>query len=329
LAYHNKELTRALRSIQSGHYYLPPDPRKFRVSSLPYCPLLHVIGKIENPDRKIPFESGHYFHMGHAAHQLWQTVARYKLPDNFIGDWQCTRQLHCAATTTAITATICNRVVNFCSFNQATKQACPHKLRNCSRYLNYKELEIEFHGMTGHTDMLIKQGKYYSLIDIKTTSDFLFLEPKKAISYGYYPSKKYLEQISVYCVMLERKYKIKIKDYTIAYVARNKALFVGRDNCRALRLFSNRLTDSIRKSRLKRMHIYQKQFTIANNWLEAAPVTRRKLTQNLFASRPCHRSKDYFEKMAHGFFTPCKHHTKGHCYNGKMKKILQKLENNV
>lgn len=329
MAYRNRELQKALGKIQSGHYFLPPDPRKFRVSSLPYCPILHVLDVVENPDRKIPFESGFYFHIGHAIHNIYQTVARHTLPDNFIGDWRCTRVLNTNPTKTSNTVQYCNRVAGFCSARKALKANCPHGHNDCHRYLTYQELQVAELDVTGHTDLLYRsRPKRYHLVDIKTTSSFLFESPKRAVSYGYYPSEKYIEQIQTYLVLLERQYKIRIVDYTIAYQGREKALAIGRDKNPALRLFSYKATNRMRRKILRNLKRYQRLFNIANVWLLAKATKRKRYTDKLYQARPCHRSKDYHEKMASRFMSnePCKYHVNQMCYNGKMLKTLQKLE---
>lgn len=324
----NRKIERALQTIQQGHYFLPYEKSRFRISQLPFCPLLFVIDSLENSERKISFESGFYFHIGHAIHTLWQTVARYQLPDQVIGDWQCTRTLNTKQTDYTNTVQQCNRVVHFCSFNQAAKYTCPHRFKNCQEFIKYKELELIRKNLTGHTDLLLRDQQGYHLIDFKTTSGFLFEAYKKALSYGYYPNPRYKLQLENYIILLEKKYKIKIVDYTVAYVSRDKALEVGRDKHPALRLFTYKTTNRIRRQARRNLQRYQRMFNIANNWLNAKH--RNELTKKLFTARPCHNHKQYHERMAAGFLSnaPCPHHTSGACYgDGKaMRKILRKLE---
>lgn len=342
MAYYNPILNKALAKIQQGHYYrelapahyavsyVPDNINKFRISALPFCPLLHVMAELDNPQRKIEFESGFYFKVGHAVHDLWQTVAKYSLPDKFIGDWRCGRVLTTVDKSHAAQLTVCNRVTHFSSFNAASNKVCPHQLKNCAPHLTYQELQMQELDLSGHTDFLLHyKGRHYGLVDFKTTSSFLFDKPKIAVNMGYYPSEKYINQIRNYLILLERKYNIIIDDYTIAYQAREKALQIGRNKNSAIRIFSYRATNKMRRQILRDLHRQQGMFNIAQKWLQAKD--RSKITTELYESRPCHRARDYVEKMKFGFFgkEQCPHHLSGACYKtgkGSMLRKLQKLE---
>lgn len=330
--YRNRDLERALKKIHQGYYILPPADRHFRVSSLPYCPLIHVINAVNNPERRVEFESGFYFHMGHAIHSLWQTTGQHVLPDNLVGDWRCQRVLKTSVKNNTEITHRCSTMAKFCTLNEAAANTpCPHGHKSCRDQLAYSELELAWRGMTGHTDFMYrwpKRKNSYSLVDIKTTGNFLFDAYKKAVEFGYYPSKKYIEQLETYCIILEHHYKIRIEDYSIAYQAREKATQIGRDKKTALRIFTFKLTDQIRRKRLKNMRRYRRGFDVANKWLAARGRARSKLTEQLYDIRPCHRHKDYHETMAWAFFDsrPCEYHAAQECYNGQMLRRLTKLE---
>ena len=328
---HN-ELKRALTKVQEGYFLAPPREPKFRASELPFCPLLHVIDKVghdSNEPEKIEFESGFYFNMGHAVHDLWQSTASIALPHGLIGDWECAKVFSHKANDNVTTIKRCNRVVHFCTHDQAVKYSCPHKRTDCKHLQKYKELELEELGLTGHTDFLYR-GKHnkYHLVDFKTTGTFLFDKPKIAVGHGYFPSEKYFEQLETYAVMLERKYEITIDTITIVYVARHRAVHAGEDKRRrAMHLFTVKLTNTTRRNRRKNIRRYTRSYKIARQWLDAKPRERRKLTNKLFDVRPCHTHKDYQEKMAWAFMskTPCEHHKSGACYNRDMLTTLKDL----
>jgi len=331
--FHHKPLFRELLKIQAGKIYIPPREPILRVSELPFCHLLHVIDKVAYDPKQyeaIDYEAGFYFNMGHAVHSLWQSAGTYNLSDSLIGNWQCTRILKQADDPTKVSQTItrCNRVVPFTTYNQAIKSRCPHKL-DCKSQQVYQELTIKRRNLTGHTDFLWRdrRGRFH-LVDFKTTGEFLFDNPKRAIGYGYYPSAKYFEQIEIYAVLLEQQYKITIDTVTIVYVSRNKAKHSERKYKRAMLPFSRRMTDRIRQRRVRGIKRYQQRYDLAKRWLEASTKQRHELTEDLFEARPCHRPLDYMNKMSSAFMSnsPCEFHKDGSCYNREMLFRLRKLE---
>jgi hypothetical protein len=329
---HN-ELKRALLKVQESHFLAPPREPKFRASELPFCPLLYVIDKAgHDPTKpeKIEYESGFYFNMGKAVHSLWQDTAAIALPHGLIGDWECTKVIK-EITERNITTTIrCNRVVHFCTHDQAVRYSCPHQRTDCKHLQRYRELALDQDGLSAHTDFLYRgKRNKYDLVDFKTTGTFLFEKPKIAIGHGYFPSIKYFEQISTYAVMLEKEYNIVISTLTIAYVARHRGVHAGEDQrTRALRLFTVKFTDRMRRNRKRNMRRYVKQYKVARRWLDTKPRQRHKITRELFDIRPCHSHKDYHNKMAWAFMskTPCEHHKSGACYNREMLSTLKELE---
>jgi hypothetical protein len=331
--FHHRALFRELLKIQAGKILIPSREPILRVSEVPFCQLIHVIDKVGfDPAQPEPidYEAGFYFNMGHAVHNLWQAAGTYNLSDSLIGDWQCTRILKQATDSTKITETVttCNRVVHFTTYNHAIKYQCPHRL-DCRHQQVYKELTIKKRNLTGHTDFLWrdKRGRYH-LVDFKTTGEFLFDNPKRAISYGYYPSPKYFIQIEIYAVLLEQQYDIKIDTVTIVYVSRNKAKHSERKYKRAMLPFSRHMTNSIRRRRSHDIKRYQRRYDLARNWLDASTKQRHQLTDKLFESRPCHRPLDYMNKMSPAFMSnaPCEFHKDGSCYNREMLHRLRKLE---
>lgn len=341
MPYRNRNVERAIAKIVAGDYphdrgpdryqitFHPNNLGRFRVSSLPYCPILHVEAELAEGHSRIPFESGFYFHAGHAVHHLYQAIAKHAIPNKFIGDWRCSRILQQNSRDNSDQLRLCNRVVPFTSFAKAAQAVCPHGKQNCGGFLEYQELQLNDLDVSGHTDFLLHQaGRHYSLIDFKTTGSFLFDKPKIAIKLGYYPSEKYLHQIENYAIMLERQYKIIIDDVTIAYQAREKATQIGRSKLPAQRLFTYRHSNKIRRRSVRNLRGYRQAYRVANKWLQAKD--RKSITPQLLAARPCHRALDYVNKMAWGFFSrePCPHHQAGACYGQRPKiaKIIRKLE---
>jgi hypothetical protein len=175
---------------------------QFRVSSLPFCPLLFAISqKNYSPDKPDPveFKSGFFFDQGHALHSLWQKTALNATPTEIIGDWRCNHVLSEKVKDNKVIATRCNRLVPFCSAKDMLKVKCPHNQPNCKLSQVYSELgsnEAITNDLNWHGDALFrerKNKKRYHVVDWKTTGLFLFDKPNHAIKMGYYPNKKYIE----------------------------------------------------------------------------------------------------------------------------------------
>jgi hypothetical protein len=314
-----------LLKIQQSKYPIPHREPKLRVSSLPFCPLLFVLDSQEISS-EVEFKSDFYFRLGTSIHELWQNAAAHVLPKSFIGDYACHKIIDEKTTDNSRTVTRCTRVVPFCSASHAKKQPCLHPDKvtreQCRASQHYQELEYQWHALTGHTDFLYKDkdGKYH-LIDFKTTGTFLFDKPDYAISKGYYPSPKYKVQLETYVTLIERKYKIKIASYTIAYVSRDRAIDEAKKP--ALKLFTQDMTDKIRKARRDVTLLYIRQHKIAVKWLSASKVDREKTVNKLWKARPCHSKIDYLNKMRDAFFDDCPQLEK--CLSGKLRKTFVKL----
>jgi hypothetical protein len=322
----NKFIYDTLMKVQSGVYPAPARPPQFRVSSLPFCPLLFALdSKKHNPDKpdEVEFKSGFYFKQGHALHSLWQETSSHMVPEEIIGDWQCNHILKQEDKGDKQTITRCNRLLPFCSAKEMLKVKCPHGKKDCEASQIYAELEFEWCGLAGHSDLLLREKKTgrYHVVDWKTTGLFLFDKPKIAMNMGYYPSKKYIEQIETYCVLLEWKFKIKIHSYTIAYISRDRAQHDPKNKKPALHLFSYQFTKPVRTHRIAKMKVYRSRFKIVQRVLDKPNKVGIK---KLYESRPCHTMAQYTANMKHGFFDGCDFAKDRSCFNNTMLKRLKK-----
>lgn len=289
-----------------------PSNRKyeFRISnSIPYCPLIEILHEQENDK----FDSSFYFKVGTAIHSLFQTFAPKALGKNLIGTFSCTRELERTEQDNTTTKTFCSFKKHFTTLDSTLKQGCPHNDPQCKKnpQFIYDEIEIDYKGLKGHTDMLLKINKKYYLIDFKTTSDFLF--ESRGLASGYYPSLKYWHQLETYACLLELQYKIVIDQYSILYVSRGKPAS-RKDNTHMW--FTRKLTDKIRKERKNYIDLSIKKHKIAKLYLN------KKINKNkLFKARACHKPSDHNNLMAHSFFDKkCPHWVSNACTAKKLLK---------
>ena len=200
-----------------------------------------------------------------------------------------------------ITFTQCNRVVNFTTMDAAKKQPCLHGFssKECAAAQRYQELQLTYGKLSGHTDLVFLLKGRYHLLDFKTTSNFLFDKPEIAKRYGY-PNKKYIEQQQNYVILLEKQYNIRIDSYTIVYISRERATHTKSKP--ALKLFTVKVTNKIRREQKAKLKLYQYQHKIAKKWLDKKSKT---YTNKLWSSRPCLTMKDYLVKMKPTFYSDC------------------------
>ena len=192
-------------------------------------------------------------------------------------------------------------------------------MSTCKGDFEYVELEILYDGLTGHVDLLFKIGDKYFLLDIKTTGLYLFDSPKKAVSQGYYPSKKYWHQVETYSVLVEKQYKIKIHQYAILYVSRDRTSSKRKGHM----FFVRKLTDEMRAARLKVIDNQVKNNALAVKYIKKP---NKALLERIWKNRPCQTRKDYDKLMAHKFYDKvCEFHKSDTCQSGKVMKTIEKL----
>lgn len=316
-------IQRKILAVQQSEYKESPRPPQFRVSSLPYCAILAIKETLEyDPDtpQVHPFSAGHYFKVGTAIHDNYQLTALTALPNELVGDFSCERVLETSESDNVITTKKCGRLVKFTTPNDLKNHPCPHRFNDCSVHQRYSELAFSYKGLSGHCDFLLREntgkeaplkkiktktktGKKlkvsykWHVADFKTTSPKLFEKYEEYVRKGYYPSKKYVEQIETYCVLIEHTYKIEISDYTIAYVCRSKPVHKPTD--KAFQPFSYRWSPERRAYRQKRLKEQLKTNALYKKWVDDPSIENSK---EIVKDRPCKCKSDYEEKMKHHFF---------------------------
>lgn len=330
-----------LLQVQQSKYLQPPRPPMFRVSSLPFCPILHLYEQQEftgEPDQ-IAFRAGHYFRIGHAVHDNYQFTSLNALKTEVIGDYSCDRILKTEVIGDTVVTHKCNRLIKFCTPEEALKHPCPHRFNSCAEFMRYSELEFKYRGISGHCDWVLKQpdgfaskvnkktGKRvkvplfkWHVADFKTTGESLFVNPQYCIKSGNYPSKKYIEQIETYCAFIEHFHKVKISTYTIAYVSRDRPLHDNKS--KSLYTFTYAWTAERRKNRRKTLATYFKQYEQVQEFLK---TLSKGIFSELVDGRPCHTEKEYQSKMKSHFFGKEECPLKDICLKCSAKETKKKL----
>lgn len=159
-----------------------------RCSQIPYCPRSVLLkwattGLHFDMDMAMHF----YVNVGHAVHNTMQTYLAQS--GQFLADYQCK---------------VCK-----------TWHRLSHKFKCCGVPCDYHELSINYKGILGHIDGVVKiNGRYY-IIDFKTTS--LAGSVKKMSK----PGVGYIRQITAYAYLIEKQYGIKVAGVMLVFIPRD------------------------------------------------------------------------------------------------------------
>ncbi len=182
-----------------------------------------------------------------------------------------------------------------------------------------------YQGLSGHVDFLYRdKKKKWHLVDFKTTSSWLF-SPRGQDS-PYHPYKKHILQVEDYAVLLRWIFKIKIHQWHIIYVGREK--FEHEHPTKFLRTFTHQLTPDDYRMRATRL----REEIFGNKLVkkyQCFPQDRN--LKALVAARPCFSRKDYLEKMSLGYFKDdaCPLFSQGSCGHAKNVKIVKMLREKI
>lgn len=146
----------------------------------------------------------YYVGVGHAVHDVMQ---RYlALTGKFVADYKCRGK--------------CGKWHRF-----STKSKC------CGVPCAYHEVNIDYKGIKGHIDAIMKIGDDYYIIDFKTTS----LSGSKTKKTK--PGEGYTRQIKAYAYLLWKQYGIRVKGVML--------VFLPRDNPRNVVIWEQAVTDKV------------------------------------------------------------------------------------
>lgn len=300
-------------TISSARFPHPEELRKpeFRVSSLPYCPVVHLKKLLEyhRATEPMDYSMAFYTGIGTVVHEVMQGFSKEANPVSFMGQWKCGRTLSVDHEGDKTTIRKCSRKSeDITSYQDLKVGTCPHGKSGCKPYFEYHEIPISFHGLSGHVDALIKRGDEIWVLDFKTTHDGLWGAQKdvdQMIKKGYYPSAKYITQIETYCALLEKQFGLNIGGYSICYVNRNKTMNVsGYRQVRSWRNFVYRWTDERRAAARERISREVRGNKIVKQLLvkDIDEDTENELIRKLLDQRPCKSESSYKKNMSHSWF---------------------------
>lgn len=270
---------------------------EFRASGLPYCPVLHAIN---NPIGVSDPGSEFFFGFGHAYHELLQKFIpeiKRKLPGKAKawGDWTCN---------------LCGKKMARCTKPKtpcrcASRPPVRPRLLRAGQIWQYTEIDIEYRGLTGHIDMILryrnpsKKGpKYrYAVIDFKT-SMFGF---SGQIKVGKYPIPPNLEQVRAYCAILSEKYGMSISGFVLIYVDRTKPL----GGSKSFHACSEAFTEQTKATTLAYLNGVSKGHLPAvktNVALRSSKAPDPASVAKVIAARPCKCRADYDSRMKNAFY---------------------------
>lgn len=312
------------------------EPRypEFRVSGLPYCPILHLerVRDWHNGGATANYGMQFFTSIGTAVHDSFQYYAKRVHPKTFFGNWRCTRTLSKEIKNGVETVRRCMHNNTELNCFKDLKVSCPHKHKNCKEKWEYQEINFAWRGLSGHMDCLIKLNGKWILLDWKTTGNYLFENPDAAIKKGYYPSSKYIEQIESYAVLIKALYGIDIDYYAICYISRNKP----SDTERRIKGHFNFIYKLDRRRFKRRLRILKQQ---TSNHRLAEKLMEKVTTQSLdllLENKPCHSKADFKEKMKSAFFGSevCEHSKSGKCFDSSamrkhVKGVLKEIKEHV
>ena len=190
-------------------------------SSLPYCGLRDAWIILLDEGRPVNMGSHYYMNAGHAFHEAVQFAMGRTTKMH--GNWKCNK---CGA-----------KVL----FSTLPKKAC-----KCGGYWKYEELGglLKREGwapISWHSDGLFEINGEFWVIDYKTTGSNLLMKHRKSGDVFPYPVNR--EQIRAYCVLISKKYKVKISGFALIYIARDNPTYSSNVEVCAERIETGDLQD--------------------------------------------------------------------------------------
>ena len=168
-----------------------------RPSSFPLCSIL-VLEDLCVTESESPFLSNMYTSIGSVMHEMvqsWCAQANVKV----WGDWDCWE----CKTTRQLT----------------TENICP----SCGEYMYYRELELCHAGVTGHVDLVVKDGDRLLVVDLKSASKWVISQPTYARL-----GLEYVLQLFSYSYLLQKVHGDLMKEQGLE-LGGCSLLFLNRD----------------------------------------------------------------------------------------------------
>jgi len=191
---------------------------EYRPSSFPTCSILTML-KLAKGASNGHFEgsmtaSGGFFtSVGTAAHENIQYYIGQS--GKVWGDWKCknpTCQKRHDAQDLFNEKGECWRK-GILTRKNTTNNKCP----KCKHPMEYVEKCINYKGLKGHIDAIVKlSGGGWWVADYKTSTKYQITNARSKL-----PHRAHLKQIPTYCYVLQKKYKMKIAGFSILYLSRD------------------------------------------------------------------------------------------------------------
>lgn len=177
----------------------------------------------------------YYVSVGHAVHDVMQKYLSQS--GKFLADYHCRE---------------CNK-----------RYPLSHTYECCGFPTDYHEVSIDYKGVKGHIDGIVKIKNDYYIVDYKTLS----LQTREQKSRK--PPKNYVRQITAYAYLLWKQHNIKVAGVML--------VFIPRDNPRKPAIWEFRLKDSdfsdIRKSIVMDLNLHRKTM-LARTIEEMTPLLK-------------------------------------------------------
>lgn len=180
---------KAINEATIVHKADPSRLYNLRCSQLPYCPRSVImnyvtLGMYQSMDMMMAY----YVGVGHAVHHVMQTYLA--TTGRLLADYECRE---------------CR-----------TKYPLSHQHECCGFPTHYEEVTIDYKGIKGHIDAILKDkaGKYW-IVDFKTCS--VAGATKKKVN----PGPNYKRQVKAYAYLLWKQYGIKVEGVMLVFLPRD------------------------------------------------------------------------------------------------------------
>jgi len=309
------------------------DPIKdvgYRSSAFPYCPIVDMENMQSGLEGFEPsYNSEFYTGSGTAHHenlQKWIPLMR-KHGVHVWGDWACTNY-KCPDWNKTFDETgdvnykNMGRIVfakpavkkdGKLSFKTGLK---PTKCKSCGA-THFKYLEVTFaeeFGVSGHVDMIFYIGGKIVIIDFKTTQDKRFDGEWEK----YLPSHSNVCQISNYCVMFERKYKVRPYSWSLIYLSRDRpdlGFYAKAKGPKVLPISHRWKSSDVEKWGARLDKAKTGRAYVERLLKSKSKAKTEKIATKLVQQRPCREPLEYEDWMKAKFFgkNECPHFASGKC----------------
>ena len=286
--------------------------RQFRTSSLPFCPILEFI---KDPNIE-EYSKSHYTTTGTAIHetiQSWLSVSKFS-QDMIYGSWKCT-----GCQTVKLNQM---RPKKLCGCSHTVSTTEFH--RGWPKHWTYVEVEYDYHGLTGHIDLVVIPRPDFAFpVDFKTTE-----LAKKKLRWSWKEDKvsspNYVAQVRTYSTILDKVHGLPIKGWMLVNTERGSPIRKRSDFHPQVAKWSSKHSEKWMKvldlSIENNKRLRKLEDAIDSEDKQLAEKQLRRIVVN----RPCHSQDDYNDYMRYKFYSgECPHQET--CFHGSNKAIFNMI----